>query len=44
MALVSAEPVVIEVQLDGHGHQKNLTLGTCGAPPSRSREPCRTAV
>ena len=28
VALVSAGPVVIEVQLDGHGHQKNLTLGT----------------
>ncbi|KIA72165.1 hyaluronate lyase [Arthrobacter sp. MWB30] len=26
VAVVSAEPVVIEVQLDGHGHQKNLTL------------------
>ncbi|MFS2090691.1 hypothetical protein [Paenarthrobacter nicotinovorans] len=28
VALVSAGPVVIEVQLDGHGAQKNLTLGT----------------
>ncbi|BCW11755.1 hypothetical protein NtRootA4_28180 [Arthrobacter sp. NtRootA4] len=28
VALVSAGPVVIEVQLDGHGHQKDLTLGT----------------
>ena len=26
--LVSSDPLVIEVQLDGHGHQKNLTLGT----------------
>ncbi|MNI45274.1 Xanthan lyase precursor [compost metagenome] len=28
VALVSANPLVLEVQLDGHGHQKNLTLGT----------------
>ncbi|MFJ5954596.1 polysaccharide lyase 8 family protein [Paenarthrobacter sp. NPDC092416] len=28
VALVSADPLVIDVQLDGHGHQKNLTLGT----------------
>lgn len=28
VALVSVDPLVIEVQLDGHGHQKNLTLGT----------------
>ena len=28
VGLVSVGPVVIEVQLDGHGHQKNLTLGT----------------
>ena len=41
--LVSVGPVVIEVQLDGHGHQKDLTLGTSCNPASRSPEPCRTA-
>ncbi|UVJ38686.1 polysaccharide lyase 8 family protein [Arthrobacter sp. CJ23] len=28
VALVGTDPLVIDVQLDGHGHQKNLTLGT----------------
>ncbi|KQR06062.1 hypothetical protein ASF74_01295 [Arthrobacter sp. Leaf145] len=42
--LVSAGPVVIEVQLDEHGHQKNLTLGTSCIPASKLREPCRIAV
>jgi hyaluronate lyase len=28
VTLVSTDPLVIDVQLDGHGHQKNLTLGT----------------
>ncbi|ASN21263.1 polysaccharide lyase 8 family protein [Arthrobacter sp. YN] len=28
VSLVSANPLVLEVQLDGHGHQKNLTLGS----------------
>ena len=32
MGLVSVGPVVIEVQLDEHGHQKNLTLGAWGVP------------
>ncbi|QOT22727.1 hypothetical protein [Paenarthrobacter sp. YJN-D] len=41
--LVSVGPVVIEVQLDGHGHQKNLTLGTSCIPASKSREPCKIA-
>ncbi|GAT85616.1 hypothetical protein CVCC1112_276 [Paenarthrobacter nicotinovorans] len=43
MGLVSVGPVVIEVQLDGHGHQKNLTLGTSCVPASKSREPCKIA-
>ncbi|GAT85615.1 hypothetical protein CVCC1112_275 [Paenarthrobacter nicotinovorans] len=43
MRLVSAGPVVIEVPLDEHGHQKKLTLGAWGVPASKSREPCRTA-
>ena len=28
VGLLNSDPLVVEVQLDGHGHQKNLTLGT----------------